>query len=50
MDDFFFRTIKSCSYSQSFILPSIVNPDAVEASFEDGVLTVELSKAKKSQT
>jgi HSP20 family protein len=47
---YFLKTFQSASYSQSFNLPSLVNPDNVEAKFEDGVLTVTLPKAKESQT
>ncbi len=47
---YFLKTFQSCSYSQSFNLPSLVNPDSVEAVFEDGVLTVKLPKAKESET
>ena len=47
---YFLKTFQSYSYSQSFNLPSLVNPDSVEASFEDGVLKVKLPKAKESQT
>ncbi len=47
---YFLKTFESASYSQSFNLPSLINPDAVEAKFEDGVLVVELPKAKESET
>jgi HSP20 family protein len=47
---YFLKTLQSYSYSQSFNLPSLVDPDRVEAKFEDGVLTVQLPKAKESQT
>ena len=47
---YFLKTLQSYSYSQSFNLPSIVNPDKVEATFEDGVLTVQLPKTEESQT
>ncbi len=47
---YFLKGFQSCSYSQRFNLPSIINPDEVNAKFEDGVLTVELPKAKESQT
>lgn len=47
---YFLKTLQSYSYSQSFNLPSIVDPDNVEASFENGILTVKLPKAKESQT
>lgn len=46
---YFLKTFQTSSYSQSFNLPTTVNPDAVEAKFENGVLTVRLPKAKKSQ-
>ena len=47
---YFLKTLEERSYSQSFNLPSIVNPDSVEAAFEDGVLTVTLPKAKESES
>ena len=47
---YFLKTFQSCSYSQSFNLPSLVNPDGVEAKFEDGVLTITLPKAKESES
>ncbi len=47
---YFLKSFQSCSYSQRFNLPSLINPDEVKAKFEDGVLTVELPKAKESQT
>lgn len=47
---YFLKSFQAYSYSQSFNLPSLVNPDSVEASFEDGVLKVKLPKAKESQT
>ncbi len=47
---YFLKTFQSCSYSQSFNLPTLVNPDSVEAVFEDGVLTIQLPKAKESET
>lgn len=47
---YFLKTLQSYSYSQSFNLPSLVNTESVDASFEDGVLTVKLPKAKESQT
>ena len=47
---YFLKTFQSSSYSQSFNLPSLVNPDTVDAKFEDGVLTVTLPKAKESET
>jgi len=46
---YFLKTFQTSSYSQSFNLPTTVNPDAVEAKFEDGVLTVRLPKAKETQ-
>ena len=46
---YFLKTFQTSSYSQSFNLPTTVNPDAVEAKFEDGVLTVRLPKAKEAQ-
>jgi len=47
---YFLKTFQSYSYSQNFNLPSLVDSDKVEASFEDGVLIVKLPKAKESQT
>ncbi len=47
---YFLRTLQSSSYSQSFNLPTIVDSEKVEASFEDGVLTIKLPKAKESET
>ena len=47
---YFLKTFQSSSYSQSFNLPSLVNPNTVDAKFEDGVLTVTLPKAKESET
>lgn len=47
---YFLKTLQSYSYSQSFNLPSLVNTEEVEASFEDGILTVKLAKAKEAQT
>lgn len=44
------KSFQACSYSQNFNLPSLVNSDGVEATFEDGVLKVKLPKAKESQT
>jgi len=44
------RSSQSYSYSQRFSLPTVVDSDKVEAKFEDGVLTVQLPKAKESQT
>lgn len=32
------------SFSRSFVLPETVNPEAVKASFKDGVLTINLGK------
>lgn len=46
---YFLKTFQTSSYSQSFNLPTNVNPDDVEAKFEDGVLTVRLSKVKEAQ-
>ena len=46
---YFLKTFQTSSYSQSFNLPTTINPDAVEAKFEDGVLTVRLPKAKETQ-
>ena len=46
---YFLKTFQTSSYSQSFNLPTTVNPDSVEAKFEDGVLTVRLPKAKETQ-
>lgn len=46
---YFLKTFQTSSYSQSFNLPTTVNPDEVEAKFEDGVLTVRLPKAKEAQ-
>lgn len=46
---YFLKTFQTSSYSQSFNLPTTVNPDEVEAKFEDGVLTVKLPKAKEAQ-
>jgi len=37
------------SFSRSFTLPSDVNPDAVEASLADGVLTVRLPKRAEAK-
>lgn len=36
-------------FARSFTLPCKVNPDAIEASLKDGVLTVTLPKAPESQ-
>jgi len=44
------KSSQTYSYSQRFSLPSAVDSDKVEAKFEDGVLTVQLPKAKESQT
>ena len=46
---YYLNTMHAQSYSQSFNLPTIIDPDKVEASFKDGVLTVKLPKAKESQ-
>ncbi|KKP55503.1 MAG: Molecular chaperone (Small heat shock protein) [candidate division WS6 bacterium GW2011_GWB1_33_6] len=46
---YFLKTLQSYSYSQSFNLPSPINTENVDASFEDGILTVKLPKAKESQ-
>ena len=46
---YFLKTFQTSSYSQSFNLPTNVNPDDVEAKFEDGVLTVRLPKVKEAQ-
>ncbi len=47
---YFLKTFQSSYYSQSFNLPTLVNPESVEAKFEDGVLTVTLPKAKEAET
>ena len=44
---YFLKSFQACSYSQSFNLPSLVNPDGVEAKFEDGVLTIKMPKANE---
>ncbi len=41
---YYFRSMES-SFEQSFNFPTKVNPDAVEAEFTDGVLTVKIPKA-----
>ena len=43
---YYFRSMES-SYSQSFNLPTKVDPDKIEAKFEDGVLSVKLPKAEE---
>lgn len=47
---YFLKTFQSYSYSQNFNLPSLVDPDNVDASFTDGVLTVKLPKIEKKET
>jgi HSP20 family protein len=37
-------------FERSFALPTSVNPDAVKASYEDGVLTIMLPKAEGSKS
>lgn len=37
------------SFSRSFTLPTNADPDRIEASFEDGVLTVEIAKREASK-
>ena len=43
---YYFRSMES-SYSQSFNLPTKVDPDKIEAKFEDGVLSLKLPKAEE---
>ena len=47
---YYLRNFSSYSYSQSFNLPSSIEAEKVEAEFKDGVLTVQLPKAKESQS
>jgi HSP20 family protein len=37
-------------YQQSFTLPAPINPDRVEASYSDGILTINLPKAEHAKT
>jgi len=43
------RERASGRFSRSFALPSSVNADEVEASFEEGILTVDLPKASEAK-
>jgi len=36
-------------YQQSFTLPAPINPDRVEASYSDGILTINLPKAEHAK-
>lgn len=47
---YYLKNFSSYSYSQRFNLPSPIDSDKVEAEFKDGVLTVQLPKAKESQS
>ncbi|PKN03018.1 hypothetical protein CVU76_03260 [Candidatus Dojkabacteria bacterium HGW-Dojkabacteria-1] len=47
---YYLKNFSSYSYSQRFNLPSPIDADKVEAEFKDGVLTVQLPKAKESQS
>jgi len=47
---YYLRNFSSCSYSQRFNLPSLIDSDKVEAEFKDGVLRVQLPKAKETQS
>lgn len=42
-------TFQSGQYQQSFTLPSPINPDHVEASYRDGILTLNLPKAEHAK-
>lgn len=37
-------------YQQSFTLPAPINPERVEASYNDGILTINLPKAEHAKT
>ncbi|HLZ63708.1 MAG TPA: Hsp20/alpha crystallin family protein [Ktedonosporobacter sp.] len=40
---------QSGQYQQSFTLPSAINPERVEASYRDGILTLNLPKAEHAK-
>lgn len=46
-----YHRVERCygSFSRSFTLPSAVNPDQVEASFKDGILTVTVPKSDEAR-
>jgi len=48
-DDYFYQECYWGGFSRSIILPVEIMPDKVDASLKNGVLTVTLPKAKKSQ-
>jgi HSP20 family protein len=47
---YYLKNFSSYSYSQRFNLPSQIDADNVEAEFKDGVLTVQLSKSKETES
>ncbi|OGY89020.1 MAG: hypothetical protein A2927_00645 [Candidatus Komeilibacteria bacterium RIFCSPLOWO2_01_FULL_45_10] len=49
-DDFFYQECYWGGFSRSIILPVEIMPEKVEASLKNGVLTITLPKAKKSQS
>lgn len=49
-DDYFYQECYWGGFSRSIILPTEIVSDRVEASLKNGVLTITLPKAKKSQS
>jgi len=45
----FRQEISSSSFSKAFTLPYKVNPEEIETSFEDGILTVAMKKKEKKK-
>ena len=46
---FILRERRICSFSRSFKLPENANPEAVNASFKNGILNLEIQKRAESQ-
>ena len=49
-DDYFYQECYWGGFSRSIILPTEIIPEKVDASLKNGVLTVRLPKAKKTQS
>ena len=49
-DDYFYQECYWGGFSRSIILPTEIIPEKVDASLKNGVLTVKLPKAKKTQS
>lgn len=49
-EDYFYQECYWGSFSRSIVLPMEINPDEVEATLKNGVLTVVLPKVKKNKS